>query len=145
VVQIEAMVQSDLPSRAPSVWNGVEYAMPVKLYGTPIETSQNPTARRYSPPEVVAIERQWIMGKPDVEAISTSFVERQKLTMDMNIRRLTRLTNGIPRRWRITFRRWRCISSNNFCRPHRTLTKAHPAITQSAPRWPLACPITSES
>ena len=100
--------------------------MPVKLYGTPIETSQNPTARRYSPPEVVAIERQWIMGKPDVEAISTSFVERRNLTMGMNIRRLTGLTNGIPRRWRITFRRWRCLSSNNFCRPHRTLTKAHP-------------------
>ena len=66
------------------------------------------------------------LGKPDVDAISTSFVERQNLTMGMNIRRLTRLTNGIPRRWRITFRRWRCISSNNFCRPHRTLTKAHP-------------------
>jgi hypothetical protein len=79
-------------------WNGVDYAMLVKLYGTPIDASGNPTARRYSPPEVIAIEKHWVMGKPDADEISTSFVERQNLTMRMNIRRLTRLTNGFSKK-----------------------------------------------
>ena len=106
-------------------WNGVDYAMLVKLYGTPIDTSGNPTARRYSPPEVIAIEKHWVMGKPDAEEISTSFVERQNLTMRMNIRRLTRLTNGFSKKLENHIHAMALyFQYYNFCRKHQTLTKA---------------------
>jgi len=70
-------------------WNGTDYAMLVKLYGPSIEGE-----RRCSPRVVIGTEQHWIMGRPDPKHISTSYAERQNLTMRMNIRRLTRLTNG---------------------------------------------------
>lgn len=101
-------------------WNGVDYAMLVKLYGQSIEGTH-----RYSPPEVVGIEKHWVMGSPDSEHVSTSYVERQNLTMRMNIRRLTRLTNGFSKK--IENHRHALALHYmyyNFCRKHETLTKA---------------------
>jgi IS1 family transposase len=105
-------------------WNGVDYAMLVKLYSPAIEGE-----RRYSPPEVVGTEKHWVMGRPDTKHISTSFAERQNLTMRMNMRRLTRLTNGhskkIENHQHATALHYMYY---NFCRTHETLTKAKGGI-----------------
>jgi len=101
-------------------WNGVDYAMLVKIYGEAPEGPQ----RRYSPAKLISAEKTWVMGNPDEDHVSTSYVERQNLSMRMNIRRLTRLTNGFSKKvenhvhamalWFMYY---------NFCRKHETLTK----------------------
>jgi IS1 family transposase len=100
-------------------WNGVDYAMLVKLYGA---TPSGQT--RYSPAELISIEKTWIMGKPNEKEVSTSYAERQNLTMRMNIRRLTRLTNAHSKKIE---NHKHAISlyfmHYNFCRKHETLTR----------------------
>lgn len=53
---------------------------------------------RYSPPHVVSVTKEYITGNPDPEKICTSYVERQKLTVRMHIRRFTRLTNAYSKK-----------------------------------------------
>lgn len=105
-------------------WNGVDYAMLVKLYGPTIEGT-----RRYSPPEVIGTERRWIMGRPDAAHVSTSYVERQNLTMRMNVRRLTRLTNAHSKKLENHAHAMALhYMYYNLCRSHETLTKARGGI-----------------
>jgi IS1 family transposase len=70
-------------------------------YGTIVKTfgsSQLDEARRYSPAEVVSVERNVVSGKPDADLISTSYVEKQNHTLRMHCRRLSRLTNAFSKK-----------------------------------------------
>ena len=95
----------------------VDYAQLVKIYG-PDPSSE----RRYSPPVCTGAVTQRVIGNPDPEHISTSYVERQNLTMRMSMRRFTRLTNGFSKKVEnlaaavsLHFMHY------NFCRIHKTL------------------------
>lgn len=94
----------------------IDYAMLVKTY----ESSQEET--RYSPAVCTSCEAKRVMGNPNPEHISTSYVERSNLSMRMGMRRFTRLTNGFSKKVENHAASVALYFAHyNFCRIHRML------------------------
>ncbi|MFW5655340.1 MAG: IS1 family transposase [Roseicyclus sp.] len=98
----------------------VDYAMLIKQYGDPTGTKGH--ERKYSPAECTGTIKEAMFGKPDMEQVSTSHVERQNLTMRMGMRRFTRLTNAFSKKaenhaYAVALH----FMHYNFCRTHKTL------------------------
>jgi IS1 family transposase len=95
----------------------VDFAQLIKVYRAGTEGEG-----RYSPAEISNTEVVPVLGNPDPSRICTSIVERQNLTIRMQMRRLTRLTNGFSKKWENLWAAY-CLhfACYNFCRIHRTL------------------------
>jgi len=95
----------------------VDYAQLHKIYGASLENEA-----RYSPATCIGCDMKVVSGNPDPKHVSTSFVERQNLTMRMGIRRFTRLTNAFSKKidnhaYAVAVHFLYC----NFVRIHQTL------------------------
>lgn len=98
--------------------DGIDYAQLQKIYGQP----GGHQSGRYSQPPCIGAKRKTLIGSPDPDHVSTSYVERQNLTMRMSMRRFTRLTNGFSKKMEnlaaavsLHFMHY------NFCRVHKSL------------------------
>jgi IS1 family transposase len=99
--------------------NDVDYAQLIKVYGA--DNSRKPE-RRYSPAVCVDAIPTPIIGNPAREHISTSYIERQNLTMRMSMRRYTRLTNAFSKKVEnLTAACSLHFAHYNLCRVHQTL------------------------
>jgi IS1 family transposase len=96
----------------------VDFAVLHKIYGA----ASSEDHRRYSPATCIGSDMKTIMGNPDPAHVSTSYVERQNLTMRMSMRRFTRLTNAFSKKidnhaYAVSLH----FMHYNFCRVHKTL------------------------
>lgn len=103
----------------------VDHGVQIKTYGR----QEVEDWRRYSPSQCMSSQRFPVVGNPDPDQISTSYVERHNLTMRMGMRRFTRLTNGFSKKIErhaamVDLYAWHY----NWCRPHRSLSGATPAM-----------------
>ncbi len=104
--------------------NEIDYAQLVKLYGTAPESAKG----RYSPAQCTGIKKTAKIGNPEEKHVSTSYAERQNLTMRMSMRRFTRLTNAFSKKFEsychmgALYTVW-----YNSIRTHKTL-KTTPAV-----------------
>jgi IS1 family transposase len=96
----------------------IDYAMSQKIYGAPNIEDQ----RKYSPATCIGSDMKVISGNPDPKHVSTSYVERQNLTMRMSMRRFTRLTNAFSKKVEnLEHAVALHFMYYNFCRVHQTL------------------------
>ena len=111
--------------------DAVEYAFGADVdYGQIVKAFEAAPSSpgRYSPPKIISTSKSVINGAPHPKHISTSFIERQNLTMRMSMRRFTRLTNGFskkPENLRAAVALH--FAHYNFCRQHKT-TRVSPAM-----------------
>jgi IS1 family transposase len=103
--------------------SNIDYAMLIKIYG------QDPEGqKRYSPAQIIDTEEKRVMGNPDPKYISTSYAERQNLTMRMSMRRFTRLTDAFSKKVEnLAHAVALHFMYYNFCRIHRSL-RVSPAM-----------------
>ncbi len=115
----------------------VDYAQLVKLYGAAPDAFKG----RYSPAECIGARKDRIEGSPDPKHISTSYAERQNLTMRMQMRRFTRLTNAFSKKFEnhmhmvALYTVW-----YNFVKQHKSLKGLSPAMAAgvSETLWSVA-------
>jgi IS1 family transposase len=113
----------------------IDYAMLVKIYG-----ASNDGESRYSPATCIGCRTGVFSGTPDPKYISTSYVERQNLSMRMGMRRFTRLTNGFSKKFENHAHQVALYFMHyNFCRVHSTL-RVTPAMEAGLTNhiWTLA-------
>jgi IS1 family transposase len=112
----------------------IDYAILNKIYAAK-------NSARYSPPECIGTERHIVSGNPDPKLISTSYVERQNLTMRMSMRRFTRLTNAFSKKVEnLAAAVSLHFAYYNYCRVHASLNKQTPAMAAGVADhvWTLA-------
>jgi len=116
----------------------VDYAMVMKNYGA--DKGEHHQERRYSAPEVTSIQKVHIVGKPDMDLVSTSYIERLNGTTRLHMRRLTRLTYAFSKKLEYFEA---AVALNfayyNLCRTHGSL-KMTPAMAAGIERnwWTVA-------
>jgi IS1 family transposase len=99
----------------------VDYAMLEKVYGLD-KSAQRTPERKYSPAECVGARKRVVQGKPDMKEVSTSYVERSNLSIRMQNRRFTRLTNAFSKKFRShVYALGLYFAFYNFIRIHKTL------------------------
>ena len=107
----------------------VDYGQIVKVYG-----HEEADQRRYSPPEVISAEKIIVTGKPNVDLISTSYIERLNATTRLHMRRLTRLTHAFSKkRENFVAAVGLHFAYYNFVRRHNTL-RCTPAMAAGVTR-----------
>lgn len=112
----------------------IDYAQLIKMYG---KAQGEGAEKRYSPAECIGTEKRVVSGNPDVEHISTSYVERNNLTMRMHMRRFTRLTNAFSKKlenhcYAIALH----FVYYNFAKVHKTL-RVTPAMEAKLAKKPM--------
>ncbi len=113
----------------------IDYAMLIKHYGAPVGA-----LGRYSPGECTGVDLRRVEGRPDLAHVSTSYAERQNLTMRMSMRRFTRLTNAFSKKAENhTHALALYFTFYNFVRQHKTL-RCSPAMAAglSTTLWSMA-------
>jgi transposase-like protein/IS1 family transposase len=114
----------------------IDFAQIVKVFETP---PRHKWVGKYSPAEIVKIEKKFISGNPIASRVSTSHVERSNLTLRMTVRRWTRLTNAFSKSWKHHEAAVALyIAFYNFVRHHSTL-KTTPAVAAKLTdhRWTM--------
>jgi transposase InsO family protein len=112
-----------VPAITTTLSDRCDFAQLIKVYARPCEGEA-----RYSPADVVEALPKPIMGDPDRAEICTSHVERRNLTIRMQMRRMTRLTNAFSKKWDNLWSAYRLhFAYYNFFRIHRSL-RATPAM-----------------
>jgi hypothetical protein len=95
----------------------IDFSQLIKIYGNTEEGQ-----KRYSPAQCIGTEKIKINGNPEKDSISTNYVERQNLTMRMNMRRFTRFTNAFSKKVENLGHALALhFMYYNFCRIHQTL------------------------
>ncbi len=100
-----------------SLGTRVDFAQVIKIYGIPEGVEY-----RYSPPQVIDTKKTAVFGRPDLEKATTSHIERQNLTIRMQMRRMTRLTNAFSKKFvNLRYAYALHFFHYNFMRVHSTL------------------------
>jgi hypothetical protein len=134
-VRASSTVRRSQPTHSPRTYGAirravdsqVDYAQLFKVFASELNTGHG----RYSPPDMVRSENEVLIGNPDPEHVSTSFVERQNLTVRMENRRFTRLTNAFSKK----LANLKASVGLHYAHYNFVACIGHCAVR---PRWPLA-------